>query len=149
MRIFALILSVTLAFSCDRTVDEPVTENSENCFPTIIVETKSDSVEIGELFEAKVYLSDTSYFYLTDYETGKKQSVFPVFRINGELKESPDGYFYQYSEVVTNESVYQELPTVREVSFGIIMPHPEPLGGDVEFGYRYSFIAIESAKDAK
>jgi hypothetical protein len=115
----------------------------------VVIETKNDSIPIGGIFDAKVYLSDTSSFYLKDYETGKKQQVFPVFRINGELKESPDGYFYRYSETVTDQQVYEEFPNIREVSFGIIMPHPDTLGGDIEFGYRYNYVATEPNQDAR
>ncbi|MEQ9424366.1 MAG: hypothetical protein RJQ09_08125 [Cyclobacteriaceae bacterium] len=111
-------------------------------FPFVIIETEADSVRIGDKFKAKVYLSDSSYYFLYD-RTGKKRPTNPVFRVNGELVDSPNGHFLMYEEVVTDKLVYKEFPNIREISFGIIFPHPSPSSGDIEIGYRHSYIATK------
>ena len=143
MKYLIISFVILLVFSCEQPTKQGAAQQPENCFPIVIIESEKDTIEIGETFEAKVYLSDTSYFYLTDPVTGKKQSVYPVYRINGELKESPDGYYYLYEEVVSNQPVYREFPNLREVEFGILMPHPDSLGGAIEFSKVYTYVAVD------
>ncbi|WP_462249241.1 hypothetical protein [Ekhidna sp.] len=107
-------------------------------FPELIVDANNDTIYNGEIYRAKVYLSDTSYFSVKRY--GKVHDFLPLFRINGEIKETASTYFH-YEEVVKLDSIPSE-GILREWQSGIIFPHP--VSGDVEISSRNSFIILPS-----
>ena len=89
-RIFlSLIISVTFYRCVERDATQSVTQ--ESCIPHIVTERNQDTLQLGETYRAKVYLSDSSYLYLQ--EGKRKRQVLPVFKINGALVES-DEYYY-------------------------------------------------------
>jgi hypothetical protein len=101
------------------------------CIPTIIVEANKDTLQAGEEFRAKVYLSDSTIFYYTE-PPGSLERLIPLFRVNGKLVEV-DSYFLIYTEEAKRKN-----GNLGEVSFGIIVPSPNY--GDLEFGVRYNYV---------
>lgn len=130
--VFALIgLSI---FSC--------TKHKKNKFcdqiPEITIETNKDSLRVGEIYEAKIYLSDTTCLYIVENET--KERILPVIKVNGELVKIKEDY-YIFKEKVTREKItYGD--DLREWSCSIIFPHPRGLGS-VEIDYRHSYVIKE------
>lgn len=109
----------------------------DNCLPSIIIETNKDTLNVGEQYVAKVSLSDSSYYYLND--NGKQRPTNPVFRINGQIVESHEPFFF-YKETVDSENTdtLQSGVIIRNWSVGVIFPHPK--GGEVEVSYRSAYV---------
>lgn len=137
-----LILLITVG-SCDQTNSKTQTNKSTNCFPTVIIEAEADTLKIGEIFRAKVYLSDTSYYELVNWGDGREGPTNAVFNVNGQITYSPGKNYLDYEEIVTNKAKFEELPELRQIRFGIYIPHPDPFGGDIEISKIYNYVAIE------
>ena len=144
MKHFApLILIQLVLISCSsKSSSNLIEEVGVSSFPKIIVLTERDSVKIGNHFRARVFLSDSSFYYFVDDMTGEKKATNPVFRVNGEMIYSESDTL-QYEEIVTDSIIYDQFPYIREISFGVIFPHPEPSQGEIEIGIRHTYIAIE------
>lgn len=111
-------------------------------FPYIIVEQSLDSLMVGDVFEARIYLSDSSYLYVPDESRGKGRKVFPVFKVNGIEMRSKSDYFI-VRDTADNLVVYPEYPFYREIECSIIFPHPKFGEGSVELQKLVTYIVSE------
>ena len=130
-----LILLVCTLWNC-----RPEAKNDKCDFLYIVIQRNQDTLKYGEVYRAKISLSDTSLLYLVDEFNGKKRRTHPVFRINGQIQESGKDYFI-FEEIVDSVDVI-ELKSgtkIKDWSCGVIFPHPNQLG-DVELGYRMSYV---------
>lgn len=143
MRILIFCCLFISLISCEQW-QHLATEQPSSCFPTVVVDAVEDTVEIGETFKAKVYLSDSTSFYFISGPTGEKVPINPIFKVNGEIIESTSGNYLMYEEVVSKKPISSSHPEFREISFGIVIPHPEPANGDVEFSFRYTYVASQN-----
>lgn len=130
-------------FSCERPTNEETSQELNNCFPTVIIEAEKDTLTIGETFKAKVYLSDTSFYESVNWGDGKVGPTNAVFNVNGQITYSPGKNYLNYEEVVTDEPLFEEQPNLRQVEFGIFIPHPDTFGGDIEFSKLYTYVAVD------
>lgn len=122
---------VLLIISCKQHKERKFCEQ----IPAIIIETKKDSLKVEEIYEAKIYLSDTTCLYIV--ENNIKERILPIIKINGE-RVKVSGDYYVFKEKVTREKItYGD--DLREWSVNIIFPHPKGLGA-VEINYRHSYI---------
>jgi hypothetical protein len=113
-------------------------EKSNKVFPFIIVERKDDSLKIGEVFEAKIFLSDTSYYQIID-EQGKRRNIYPVFKVNGKIIDNKSDTLF-YTENVDSIPLAYSYKNIRESAFSIIFPHPTIGEGTIEVSKRIGYI---------
>lgn len=130
----SILIFVTIAFisfSCTQSTKDKFC----NQIPEITIETNKDSLKVGEIYEAKIYLSDTSCLYIVENDT--KERILPIIKVNGEQVKISKDYYVFKEEVIREKITYGD--DLREWSCSIIFPHPRGLGS-VEIDYRHSYV---------
>lgn len=140
-----IFLSILLLFFLAACVSKnnDFNQTSRSCIPRIIVETLQDSLRIGEVFEAKLYFSDTAYLTVYDSMKGKGVRYYPVFKINDRLINNNFSDYLLVRDTVDSEIIYKEFPNYREVNVSVIFPHPLEGEGTVELSKIVSYSVIE------
>lgn len=116
-------------------------QKSNKEIPYIIVERKDDSLRIGEVFTAKIYLSDTSFYnYIDDF--GKRREVYPVFKVNDEITYVESDTLI-YTEKVDSNPKAHSYKNIRESAFSIIFPHPKEGEGTIEVSKRIGYVIVD------
>ncbi len=141
--ITAVAFCYLLILSCCSINKEEVLACNEECFPTIVIDSKQDSLKVGEVFKAKVSLSDTSLLYMSDFNSTKKRRIHPVFKINGEIIQDHYADSFEVEEVVDSTIFYEGYPNYREISCSIIIPHPRAEEGTLELQKLITYIVVE------
>lgn len=122
---------MNFVFGCN--IDKPVEYlSTDKCFPKIVIEPINDTVKIGEIFEVKISLSDTSVLTVPEYGSSKRKKYYPVFRINGEIIPNHFSNHYTVRHRVSEAIVYEEDPNYREIECSVIFPHPIIGEGSIE-----------------
>jgi hypothetical protein len=136
------ILGIILSFNlgCKSDIDER--ESIAINFPTIVIEQAKDTLKIGEVFEARVYLSDSAFLEIVNEDGSKGRKIFPIFKLNGKEIRNKSDYLI-VSDTVNNKIVYKEYPFYREIECSIIFPHPRFAEGSVELHKLITYIALE------
>lgn len=117
--------------------------NQKSCIPKIVVEPSKDSLRIGEIFEVKVSLSDTTYLTVFDPIKEKKERFYPVFKVNNLMINNNYSDYFIVRDTVDNNVVYEEFPNYREINLSVIFPHPIEGEGTVELSKLVSYIVIK------
>jgi len=130
------LLFVVFSIGCSKK-DGGDVQKPDSCIPHIITERNRDTLQIGNTYRAKVYLSDNSFLFST--VDGETWATKPIFRINGKLIEANSDYFiFEERVVASNTDTLKSGTVVRDWSVGIIFPHP--VWGDVEVSQRNTYV---------
>ena len=126
-----ILLVITTAsftfFSCNDS-----SSTTTNCdLPFMVVKSMQDSLFIGEVFEAEIYLSDTRYLQMINPD-GSKDIVYPLFEIEGKLIQNHLSNKMVVRDTVDSEIQFDEEPSYRGIECSILFPHPKLGAGSVK-----------------
>lgn len=141
--VFGLIISLLIITTLTNSCSQSGVECKSLDYPKIEVVFNNDTIILGEVFEARIFMSDTSLYTFYDSERSKYVRVHPYFKIN-------DSLIYTKSDTLIHSVVLNEIPENRylpgfyEWTCSIIVPHPIEFEGDIEFKKRFDNYIFKS-----
>ena len=77
---------------------------NKQCIPKLIIETNKDTLNIGDIYTASMYLSDSSIYYFEEYDG----YVLPIVKVNGNEVEVNEKYIATYNLRLIGEQNFAE-----------------------------------------
>ena len=126
-QIVFLILIQWILFSCKET---------SNCdrLPSIIIEGNPDTVRVGEQYSAKMYLSDSCFFFVKETNS----YIVPIMIVNDKSIKVSKGNWVNVSFQVEGDSAQKEKYINGHWIGEMIFPHP--YGGDIRLSTRIDYV---------
>ena len=111
-------------------------KETSNCerLPSIIIEGNPDTVRAGELYSAKMYLSDSCFFFVKEINS----NVIPMIIVNDNRIEVNKGNWGNVSFRIEEDSLQKEKYTKAHWVGRMVFPHPS--GGDIRLSRRIDYV---------
>ncbi len=124
--IFIILIQLIL-FSCK---EQSYCDN----LPSIVIEGNPDTVRVGEQYLAKMYLSDSCFYFVKEANS----YINPYMIVNDKDVKVNKGNWIEVSFKVKNTAIQKEKYTRSHWIGEIMFPHPK--GGDIHLTTRVDFV---------